>query len=531
MYFCVTITENEKSIREYDLFGEFKKKITLNDESRNYKYGQFQVDQSQDKKEAYNYSIGIEISTSAEKVKISGDVGGRSPIYYYSPNKGIFIASNSLLILKDCMKLFNYEVKPNFEIIQIQMVDSWIFDTAFSHHTLINNVFLCSKNNYLKYTYLDGLAKEVAFKTPEDFNISSYRDAILKSAEHLRNTMAFLVDQESTPIISLSGGQDSRILFSAALTLPEHLKKKVKFKTGGEKSESRDFLVAKGLCTHYDLSHNEKITVPIIKISNDYTINRWKHENVGWSYHNNLSNNYSVNSESFLSIRGGQIHPTYYPVILKRFLKSEVFKALSEDFDKANNIFLNGTNFSDFNDEFFNKHYGFFRYRIHYGRNNSLRTQWTSIEDPLINPWHELANYLMPLHDRNSGGICRDMCLNLEPSVLTFEFDKVDNSISDSFLRQSDFYPNNESSQLKSDLNFHREAYYDQINSADLPRSKNPQFSEIIFDTIRNSFFVNKVIPDNKILIDFDRYHVKQNEKLILNSSDLKLFSLSLIFD
>jgi hypothetical protein len=531
MYFCVTITEDEKSIREYDLFGDFKKKITLNDESQIYKYGQFIVDQSQDKKDAYNYSIGIEISTSAEKIKISGDVGGRSPIYYFNPKKRIFIASNSLLVLKDCMKLLNYEVRPNFEIIRIQIVDSWIFDTAFSHYTLINNVFLCSKNNYLQYEYLHGFATEVAFKTPEDFNIYSYREAILKSAEHLRRVMAFHIDQYSTAVISLSGGQDSRILFSAALTLPENLKKKIKFKTGGEKSETRDFLVAKGLCTNYGVSHNEKISVPLIKISDEHTINRWKHENVGWCYYNNISNNFSANSEDLLSLRGGQIHPTHYPIVFKRYLKSEVFNSLGNDFEKSANIFLNGTNFSEFNDDFFNQHYGFFRYRIHYGRNNSLRTLWTSIEDPLINPWHEAANYLMPLHDRNLGGICRDMCLNLESSVLAFEFDKIENSIDDSFVRQSDFYPNNERNHFKVDLDLHRETYYDRINPEDLPRSKNSQFSEIIFDAIRNSFFVNKVIPHEKILIDFERYRVGQDANRILNSSDLKLFSLSLIFD
>ena len=530
MYFCVSVVGNEKSIREYDLFGDFKKKFIINGTLEIFKYGQFLGDQSNANKEAYNYSVGIEVTVSSEKIKIIGDVGGRSPIYYYSPNKNVFIASNSFLILKDCMKLFGFEIRPNYKIIKIQMADSWIFETAFSHQTLIDNVFLCSKNNYLQYTYPDGLAKEIAFRATEDFDLYSYPEAILKSAEHLRSVISLLISQYREILLSLSGGQDSRILFSAVLTLPENLKKKIKFKTGGEKNNSRDFLVAQSMCENYDLPHNEKIIVPIIQISDNHTINRWKHENVGWCYQNNLSNNYSVNNQQILSLRGGQIHATYYPQVLKKFLKSDLYKAVADDFEDADDIFLNGTNFSEFNDDFFNAHYGFFRYRAHYGRNNSLRTCWTSIEDPLINPWHEAANYLLPLKDRNLGGICRDMCLNLEPSVLNFEFDKIQSRIDNNYLRESVFYSNSKFTNIENS-EFHISNYYDEIDPQSLPKSNNFKVSEIIFETIRNSFFVNKVIQHEKISLELDRYHGEKITNKSITTYDLKLYSLSLIFD
>jgi hypothetical protein len=419
MYYLIYHNSKNYKLIEYDIFGNLKnnKSIDLNIRNKEFIFG---VEYIYEKFEELEIGSFTKINHNDNLIKISTDYSGREPIFY-SPliDGGIF--SNSLFLLKEKLKYFDVSIEINKNILLAQNTDYWIFETLAFQETHISNIYLCPLDCHIEIIIN---SKNYSIKTNINTNISSYGDNLENNIVYLRSLLNAISKNYEFPILSMSGGQDSRIILSALLSLDQQVVNR--FTLSSIPSKHRDFEVVSLLSKRYGIplnSYKDKITYE--NLTTEQSIMRW----IVACYGLNFQSQYSgkiISSYNSVIIRGGQCHASYYPHALKKWL-SEIKKVNIDDFKYylSKLFFLSNSNLEDL----IYKHYKYSRYRFHYGLINYQASFKPLTIDPLINPYYEKSADFLSYEEKETGKLCKDLCRLLEPDVLKVEFDKPSNSI------------------------------------------------------------------------------------------------------
>ena len=496
MYFLINRVLNRPyyQLREYNLFGEQLRifEFPENGVDEIIYINGFQFNSVDTGK--VNVGVGSTVKRVNSSIIVESDYAGREPIFY-SIQKDSSFASNSFAILFDYLNESGFNLTINDFVASAQMNSLWIFETLAFHQSLINQIKVVPARSYFNMKVIEIISREDNYFVNHD-----YHSVLNDLVEYLRGYLDQLFDLFEFPILSLSGGQDSRILLAAALTLDSSKIKRLTISS--IKNKRSEFSVVQDICKRFNLNLNIfKNRTERQIIENEIAISRWRSANLGWSFQPNFSNKIMFANDSVV-IRGGQVHASYYPIVLKKWI-SEIKLRDEATYFQYCNLLCDGIS-ENINDAI-NSHYKYFRYRIHYGCSNYLSSINPIIIDPLINPYYEELSDRLTFEEKEQGRLCRDICKVLEPSLLNFIFDKENNSISKKFI--DDFSPDYIVDQfVRTKIEVH------------LPEKAN--FSDILSSVMLDK---HKFEPDILKLFEENNFSVEKMKEItlkILSSND-----------
>ena len=363
--------------------------------------------------------VGIEVSAAGDQITVTSDFAGREPIFF-SRCAGGFTVSNSFAVLISCLKEAGQPVTPHQAVIDAQSSDSWIFETAAFHSTMVEGVQICPASHFVRISMAAGAVQIV--KQDAGALEHGYEDGLDQTATYLRSCLKLLLENHEFPILSLSGGQDSRILLAAAMSLDSPARKNLLLHS--IKSQSEEYAIVEKIAKKYGFPLNvypQKTRV--VKLEPESAARRWILANLGVCFRNNYSDKYLVETNAIL-IRGGQVHASYYPIVLRKWLR-DIRRVSEQKYLLYSGLMMDSAlpNLQVTLDS----HYQFFRYRFHYGLTGYAASIGPLTVDPLINPFYERLATLLDFDARESGNLCRDLCNMMEPDVLSFGFAKGKN--------------------------------------------------------------------------------------------------------
>lgn len=433
-----------------------------------------------------NIGVGVKVYRKKNSVLIKSDSSGREPIFYKLFTDG-FIVSNSLNIIVLEMRDHGISIDPDQAVINAQINDLWIFETAAFHNTMVKGVKICPSSHFLEIKITNGSV--ILNKNDGENTELTYTDLLYKTIDITRSFLNSIFDEYEYPILSLSGGQDSRILLAAIITLDES--KRNKLTIHSIKDKAGDFGVVQAIVNRYNIPLNQyPHKVVRDKLDPEAAISRWLLFNLGISFQNNFSDKFLKYSNAVV-IRGGQVNASYYPIILKRWLR-DIRKKSENEYLKYSKLI------SDFIspdiDYAIDNHYKYFRYRFHYGQINYLATINPLIVDPLINPYYEMLSEKIDFKEKESGRICRDMCKILCPEMLSFGFDKESNRINSAYQNQCNYKANSFSKEFFP-------IFMSKLSKVNFPEAKKS-----------SKFDLNKRIID---LMAVEEINISNNKKIM----------------
>lgn len=259
--------------------------------------------------EDFNSSVGnfTMISQRGERVSIHTDYFGFSKIYYYNQEGNTFLSNSYHLLLK-ALKAAKVKLKIDYDIAlsKLNFVGLQPFYQNFSRRMDVKDV-ICLPID--KYIYFDNEGMHVTDK-PIACTLHDGRDisneeylALLESARKEIISNLDLVAKNpkfEKIIVDVSGGMDSRLVFSAVTNLPEH-RERIVINSQDTRGAPDELNVALAINSKYGYKYDD--TIETVYMPPPKTL----YENISSYY---LGTYYSFNYSNLKTERPGTIRIT-----------------------------------------------------------------------------------------------------------------------------------------------------------------------------------------------------------------------------
>ena len=179
------------------------------------------------------YGEYVKLKISPKGIELSSDFFGMSPWFFYH-NNDVFVASNNYHLLLLCLKGSDQVLKLDIKRSRVNLITTgFIYGCSFTDKLDVDNCYI--KLPYENVTFCNGILSTIKtelfyiMQSNEEWDESKYDDYLRKAKDEMYDNVysVFNHKQFSTVVLDVSGGFDSRILFSTSMSLPKSLKNKI----------------------------------------------------------------------------------------------------------------------------------------------------------------------------------------------------------------------------------------------------------------------------------------------------------------
>jgi hypothetical protein len=377
-----------------------------------------------------------ELKINHDSLSLNTDFQGLEPVFYFTNSK-LSCVSNSFILLYESLLSFGEQLSFDSNQINLYSADGQISQQLASFRTIVNQIYLLRSGYNLRINK----DKLLLIEKPDYIDKSiGYNRAILMGALQTSAIIRSLPQYSSKSVLNLSGGVDSRAVLAACLySYRAEFDNLFSINTSLAVEHSNDALIAGKICDGLNLQLNKgSDNRKYYALTPDLALKRFNLSNNFVYFSSNISQNYY--DEDRLSLRGGQANNVVYEDLIS--FSNRIATTTGIHVDWITNFIREATNYNgDDTYEIMYQHYIQYRFRIHYGRTSSTKTEWSTCIDPLINPYVNLSAFLLNKNERDLGKNSFDITCALMPSLLNYEFNSKAQKSLNQLLKMSSYYP------------------------------------------------------------------------------------------
>lgn len=200
-----------------------------------------------------------------KKILIGKDYFGLGRIFYYQTEEYTVIANHYhlLLLVMSGLKI-KMELDEEVAIANLAFFKGLLFEQHLSKKMEVKGVYQLPLENYICIEKGKMYLKDTSLRNnlKKDFAIENYNKLLQEAAEEIKQNIAtiYQADQFQNLLVDVTGGLDSRIVFSAVTSMKDE-KKKFQIHTFDDK-RTKDITVSIPLCNLFSYPYD---TVPIKK--------------------------------------------------------------------------------------------------------------------------------------------------------------------------------------------------------------------------------------------------------------------------
>jgi hypothetical protein len=359
------------------------------------------------------------------KIHVITDCFGLSAIYYFDGSRKV-VSTSYFGLIEYLSQRVNLQFNSLYTKYFSKRLD--ITDCCFSRELLVKNTYILSIFESIEYRLSDHEFSLVNRKPLFDSElVIGYEEAITRGVRTLAQKIKFGRAIGKHCVVSLSGGIDSRLIFSAC-------KGNIEFKTLSA-GNSEDVSIAKRISNIYDIENISRFEdTDNFPVSPNAALRRWEYDALGTYSFLNVSNSYNMDPFRNVEIRGigGEVLRGFYNNVERELGANE----------EMTECFIAGcpTDHDYRHFEWRDYHYLMYRNRIHGGRTVDEAERALFRIDPLINRFFYIAARVTDRDSRLKNKVLCDLQMVLNKELLFLAYDKKEKNIRPSQIKNSVFF-------------------------------------------------------------------------------------------
>jgi hypothetical protein len=360
------------------------------------------------------YTVAVQRSYGWE---LGTDSHGMGKLYAYQ-NGRVWAVASSLYALVEHLRAYGVALKPSRHNLRALSVRTGLMQQPLSRYSIIQGVTLLSTHERVQITTA-GIHKVKAAPPSE----TSYEEALAAYINTWRSRlMTIIEDDEFVLDADLSGGLDSRVVFSFLEAAGASALGHDRFKLVSNSKRTDDFAAARGVAEAYGFTLNTPSIPRRSAISPSNAINAWKETCLGTYLPLYLVNNDFEPRSIQAHGAGGENYRVFYPAEkgpghlerFKKYFNAAELKSLQRQVNSELSRFAKNHPQTDP----YISHYRQFRNRMHFGHRPHRRPMYTPLNSGLLDRVYDAPG---ASEDRQ---VYFDIMENLTPGLKDLPFDK-----------------------------------------------------------------------------------------------------------
>lgn len=359
------------------------------------------------------------------KIHVITDCFGLTAIYYSNDDRTV-VSTSYFGLIEYLSQRENLQFNSSYTKYFAKRLD--ITDCCFSRELLVKNTYILSIFESIEYRLSDRQFSLLNRKSQFDSELAiGYEEAIIRGIRNLAQKIKFGRAIGKHCIVSLSGGIDSRLIFSAC-------NGNIEFKTfsGGN---TVDVAIAKRISHFYGVENISRFEdVDNCPMSPEAALRRWEYDALGSYSFFNISNSFNMDPLRNVEIRGigGEVLRGFYNDVERDLGATE---EMTECFIADCPTDGDSSHF-----EWRDYHYLMYRNRIHGGRTIDEAERALFRIDPLINRSLYIAARVTDRNSRLNNKVLCDLQMVLNKELLFVKYDKAEKNVKPSQIKNSIFF-------------------------------------------------------------------------------------------
>lgn len=372
----------------------------------------------------------ITVESSDNIYSFSSDFYGYKKLFYYWTPE-IWVVSNSIFLICEHLKKSNVFLKANYsQLSTVGIHRSLFFNQVYCVDTIVEGIKLLPvgfKLNISKSKYMiEKLENNTKFK--------SYRDGLSLFISIWTSRLAGLINNGIDIQSDLTGGLDSRTVFTVLKTATELVKDSVQIPVlrSGATEDNKDLEIATIIAGTYGFPINEKSLSITNRFSGEESFFSWKSLCLG-VYHPIYFPSYGP-QHSLVALAGGgaENHRLFYKYNdTEAFIKANAAKIqptwFINNFEAEMHTEIRRMSLTGSKVDLMTRHYREYRNRMHAGRSPQYVSSFNPLASKILDATAEFAG----LERLKAGQVSFDIMASLLPSIFDIPFDSPSKALNE----------------------------------------------------------------------------------------------------